>query len=814
MKKNILIIGIIVICMSIFISSTLTDSIKIYDEKTKTAIIKDGDIDVANITLNTPLMYEVIRGEDRLVAEFTINNFYNYSDVFNDMDFYDIKNGMKKFNREFNYKYKTFYDVNVSEYETICSEREIWNEINKTFGTEKYDCYQNKTGSHIEQRFDWLDFDEKAKLQKGKITLGIFTNVEPNENIEWIPTLFGVKIDDFAGWNETFNVKLVSVYTFEEASGNLIDQVGSNDGLNSGADYQATGINNYAWDFEAGEKDNISIADNNDWKNGEMTFSVWVKPETLDNYMAIYAHGKDVAEEYRMYLGDARIACYGADDSLGNSGVLTTYALEIGAWEMITCIYNSTGVVMFINDTLIGNSSCDDTCSWTIGATFYISSIAGTQSFYDGLIDELYIWDDSKGDTFVENLYNSGIGTFHGIDFNVSLNIPVNNSKESSTIIFNASCNDDYAIHNITLWIDGVMNNTHHNISARQTFISYKNTTTNLAEGEHNYTFTCRDLNNIQAANSTLNISVDSIAPNLTINTPTATPSGSTIGIVNFTVNDVHLNTSSCFYNVTNLAKTLVYIAHTNVPNCLNKTDSTALSDETYLLNTITSDEWGNQNTTENLTFVISTAVPPGGGGPGGGGTTVVVGEGTAQWTMEFSGGISLAQFNLIQGTSRTKDMFFENIGESSRTISLICEEVEGKKNLCPYLVFETNQFELPLITGTKTAVSFTVTIPEDLEKDDYFANIKATDELNNFGILTVEGNVETFSWLTKFFTKLVSKRMFGEIPIPYYLLFVILIAVFGGGIFVVTKQTKLPGKGGVSLISALIISSIVILIV
>jgi len=189
------------------VSSFEFDNVKDYDEKTKTITV--GNFfglgkDVAKIKLDTPLVYNVIHGKDRLVAEFTIDNFESYTEgTFDDMKFYDVKNNMKKFDRDFNYKYKTFYDVEVPDYETICKEKGLVNGSIK-----KYDCYENQIGSHTEQRFYWNEFDEEADLPKWKITLGIFTDVKPRETIEWIPTLFGVKIDEWAVWNETFEEKV------------------------------------------------------------------------------------------------------------------------------------------------------------------------------------------------------------------------------------------------------------------------------------------------------------------------------------------------------------------------------------------------------------------------------------------------------------------------------------------------------------------------------------------------------------------------------------------------------------------------------
>src|SRR3989338_36249 len=115
-KITILVLVLILISIGIFSLYYVfaqTTNTKTYDAETQTIAIKEGSNEIAKIKLNTPLVHKVIRGKDRLVAEFTIENNVISSNVFNDMEFYDVKNNMNKFNRPFTYKYKNFYGVEV-----------------------------------------------------------------------------------------------------------------------------------------------------------------------------------------------------------------------------------------------------------------------------------------------------------------------------------------------------------------------------------------------------------------------------------------------------------------------------------------------------------------------------------------------------------------------------------------------------------------------------------------------------------------------------------------------------------------------------
>jgi hypothetical protein len=67
---------------SYFVLATETNT-KSYDSSTRTVTVKNANTEIAKITLNTPIIYSVIRGKDRLVAEFTIDNYASASNIYN-----------------------------------------------------------------------------------------------------------------------------------------------------------------------------------------------------------------------------------------------------------------------------------------------------------------------------------------------------------------------------------------------------------------------------------------------------------------------------------------------------------------------------------------------------------------------------------------------------------------------------------------------------------------------------------------------------------------------------------------------------------
>jgi hypothetical protein len=147
----------------------------------------------------------------------------------------------------------------------------------------------------------------------------------------------------------------------------------------------------------------------------------------------------------------------------------------------------------------------------------------------------------------------------------------------------------------------------------------------------------------------------------------------------------------------------------------------------------------------------------------------------------------------MLQGSSKTKEILFINNGTEEFEISLSCLKESGDLDLCENIEFEQQSFVLPLQTGTNYLVNFKITIPEEFEKGDYFVNLVATDSAGNKKVLTTEINVETFSFITKIFTKITSNKKIGNIGFPYFFIFLFSAFLIGLIFSFSTKKYKIP---------------------
>jgi hypothetical protein len=338
------------LCVTLVSAAWEFDNVKDYDSKTNTISITNSfgfGKNVANITLNTPTIFKVMNGKDRKVAEFTIQNGEDYEDIFNKMEFYNLRNNNQEINRQFTYKIKSINGQRAKPiYETICTPTGVGNQTN---------CIEKLIRTDYIDSYEWDTFEVSEGLPKGEITIGVFTDVEPNDYVEWIPTLFGVEIDEWAVWIDDYYSGLEGYFTFNESSGTVA--------LNSiDTFHNLTGLANNWVGGLIGNAHNVS----NDMANSTLNNSVGDTNATLNFWInrtggwitgnVILANniiGGTKGEWEITQRADNSVSVYG----LGNAGktlLCLSDPLALNNWSMVTIIFNLTSMELFINATSCG----------------------------------------------------------------------------------------------------------------------------------------------------------------------------------------------------------------------------------------------------------------------------------------------------------------------------------------------------------------------------------------------------------------------------------------------------------------------------
>jgi hypothetical protein len=432
-----------------FISAFNFDNVKSYNSNTKEYTITNAfglGSEIAKVKLNTPIVYNVIRGKDRLVAEFEIDLKENIGDVFNSMKFYDLKKGNIVISRTFTYKYKTYenYEIEIpDEIKEICIE-------NKSSG--KQDC-NNEIISYkkeIRQREIWNDLDTTKTFPIGKITIGIFTDVYANDYVEWIPTILGQNLNDWAIWSDSLNVELKGVWTFNNNNESIYGVMNLyNYSTGSQISFSTWNINGKAGQFNNSAFMNISNSGTNlDWNfngSGGTTLAFWFNSSS-DNSVLI---------QKKTASGGWYIAKYPAGGSCRVNG-LTTADIDVScpANKSVFLVVrkNDTSISIFVNGTMWKNSLTNPLINLSNDVVLGNGGSVGLGNTV-GYIDEIYLWNRSLTDAEILSLYNNGNGIFYNTS-SLSLLYPNNYAEyiKNSNINFNCSVNGTNYIKNVSLW--------------------------------------------------------------------------------------------------------------------------------------------------------------------------------------------------------------------------------------------------------------------------------------------------------------------------------------------------------------------------
>jgi len=474
-SKKTLCVGLIV-CMVLFLISFTSafefDNVYTYNENTKTATIKNAfgfGADIATVQLITPLNVVVPRGYQK-VAEFKLTGLQDYSDSLKELELYNKKDNLKKFNRNYDYKYKTYEDVLVNDYDNVFK--------GYTENGTKIYSYEI-VGNHYEEKEVWNKLNIVDIKNNDVLIIGIFTNVEAGDNVEWIPNMFGIRIEEWASWTENLAVGLLGNWELDEGditgTGTIVDKLGLNDGTNAGA-INAVGLLGGAYDFEDDIDSTIGIPTTNGLDSlDNWSISYWIKAETIPQFPRPFHFGNNtdtqgIAFEYNIVPNPDEVQMF-VGTGAGHS-TLTGCPVDPGRWIHIVGTYDGTSARYYCNGTLVdteGLSYTTTTADITLGARPDLNGSAGRN--FDGIIDSLKIWDRPLNTTEISELYNGGAGitsnndvyfTYDNVNYSTycttetlpTLNYPISTldySGVGGSLQINYTCDSTNYLYNITL---------------------------------------------------------------------------------------------------------------------------------------------------------------------------------------------------------------------------------------------------------------------------------------------------------------------------------------------------------------------------
>lgn len=253
------------------------------------------------------------------------------------------------------------------------------------------------------------------------------------------------------------DANIIAYWTFDRNAGKVIDYIGKNFGTNNGATRNIAGQVNTAFDFEDTESDYVNITDSVDFADSPFTVSMWVKPETIDYPDAFIGGGVSAGNGcWAFYMDDDGDLVFGKRAGTEIRSSNATNRLKAGVWNMTTIIYKADdSVEYYIDGNLIESDSFSDTFSCSVD---YIIG-AGSGEHYDGIIDDVRVWDRELSSAEVKSLYHSTFDQLPFLEGTKTLNPapivllknPVNDTTTSNlSVTYSCEVSDDKAINNVT----------------------------------------------------------------------------------------------------------------------------------------------------------------------------------------------------------------------------------------------------------------------------------------------------------------------------------------------------------------------------
>ena len=353
-------------------------------------------------------------------------------------------------------------------------------------------------------------------------------------------------------------------------------------------------------------------------------------------------------------------------------------------------------------------------------------------------------------DNPVINSLSPANNSYNNSDSNVTFYYTPSHSGTINTCILYSNFTGTWLINQTDYSIDtNVENNFTLNLSG-------------LDDSDYEWTIWCNvtDSGNeaySQSGNYTINL--DSVFPTMNNMTITTTADQTQF---NFTSNITDTNIDSCKYSVWTGSTP----GTNNSFTCNDNITATAPGFGTYILYLYATDLAGNENS-QSLSF--TTSISRGGTVTGGGGSSSTVIVSTDKgWIMESSKGQAKFEADMSKGTKRKFNIQFENLGDSSKTITLSCQDIKGLA--CQYIEFPEETFELALLKDTKQTVSFIINLPDTAKNGDYQFNIRALDDEQRDGTITMFLGIGTLGIFQAFISKVLFTRT--NFGFPYALIF------------------------------------------
>ena len=535
------------------------------------------------------------------------------------------------------------------------------NNVNESIGKK---CYPNS----------WKKLDTN-NIPKGKNTIGIITEIREYDYLDIIFTFAGKKLSKHAPVEEGDFISKFDL-SVETSSAAGVDINSSTISISDSVDAEVYFYNlsgtyfNQSFDTAAGGNAAPSGITSN-----STTFLTIDDPDNK-----IYAWGRDGSAKWNCALNASNSNVVGI--AMNTTTILTVdrvddkvYGYDYGCtslwdWDLNASQAEPRGIAMFGENIRVVDLTADEVFKYNLDGTHGGASWDTAGAGADLPVGMSFGGNDGEFIRIVDatdvELYK-----FQGlVVISITLNSPVDAFKTTNqTIDFNGTVTSPNGITNVTLFIDGILNET--NSSGLNT-TDYIFTRTFL-DGDYNWTYESCNADGCSTAN-TRTFTVDTIAPVINVIFPNETiifHKKDTNLNLNWTVSDATSGLSSCWFDWNNVNTTLT---------CGDNNSTINITD----------------GLVKNLTFYANDTVNN-------------LGSETVSWDYRLFLNSETFDSEIIEGTETT---FSANFFTNGSAIDLVVLRYNNTDNNGSIAIPTSNNFTVSKtitspIVGSKTNISF-----------------------------------------------------------------------------------------------------------
>lgn len=222
----------------------------------------------------------------------------------------------------------------------------------------------------------------------------------------------------------TLSTSLISYWELEEASGTRVDSHGSNDLTDNNTVGQGTGKQGNCADLESGNSEYFSITDASqsglDVTTGDISVAMWVQFESQSGLIGLCYKGDtgftDMNWRFEFDSDNDELSFRVAEAGAGNSTEeeVVSWNPSNSTWYHIGLAYDNSAdtVDFYVNGSQQGSTQTFTVRTGTLNNSsgpFFLGSL-GTGWYFDGLIDEVGVWNKVVSSSEFSDLYNGGNG--------------------------------------------------------------------------------------------------------------------------------------------------------------------------------------------------------------------------------------------------------------------------------------------------------------------------------------------------------------------------------------------------------------------